>query len=84
MTLINGEEMDAVKLHGCRFEDRQLEILNTHFERLNEQNEAKDKWVKEYIDRTMPIKSHFWILLGSLSILSAFAAVMHYIDRIGL
>lgn len=74
--LVNGP------YHHCKFEDRQLEILNGHFERLNKQTEIRDEWVKEYIDRTMPIKSHFWILLGSLSILSAFAAVMEYIQRL--
>lgn len=66
----------------CRYEDRQLEILNGHFEKLNRREEAKDQWVKDYIDRTMPIKSHFWILLGSLSILASFAAVIHYIDKL--
>lgn len=74
-TKING------LMHNCRFEDRQLEILNKNFERLNKISETKEEWMKDYIDRTMPIRSHFWILLSSLSILAGFAALMQYINK---
>lgn len=70
-------------LHSeCRFEDTHLEELNRNFATLNRLSEDRDKWVKEYIDRTMPIKSHFWILIGSLSILATFATVMQYVEKI--
>jgi len=88
MSYINGNGGGMSEKHhenfnipNCRFEDRQLEILNNNFSVLNKQVEAKDKWVKEYIDRTMPIRSHIYILLASLSILSAFAAVMRFIEK---
>ena len=73
---LNGQYVD------CKFQDSHLEELNRNFATLNRLSEDKDKWVKEYIDRTMPIKSHFWILLGSLSILASFAAVIQYIDKL--
>lgn len=68
--------------YPCNFEKNHLEELNRNFATLNRLSEDRDRWVKEYIDRTMPIKSHFWILLGSLSILATFATVMQYVDKI--
>lgn len=66
----------------CKFKDAHFEELNRNFARLNEREAEKDRWTKEYIDRTMPIKSHFWILLSSLSILASFAAVIQYLDKL--
>lgn len=65
----------------CRYEDRDMQILNAHFEKLNEREKVKDEWMRDYVNKTMPIKSHYWILLGSLSILSSFAAIMQFIYR---
>lgn len=67
----------------CNFQAQAIEELNKNWATLNKREEERDKWVKEYIDRTMPIKSHFWILVGSLSVLGTFAAAMEYIQRIG-
>ena len=61
---------------------RQLERLNTLTEQRERAVEKQTQWITEYIDRTMPIKSHFWILLGSLSVLATFATVMEYIQRL--
>lgn len=76
---------DLGSLNGsgyCRYENTQLHVLNEHLKHLNKITEDRDEWIKGYIDRSMPMKSHFWILLGSLSILSAFAAVMRYLEKL--
>lgn len=75
--------MDETRIngYGCHYEDEQLKILNSNFEILNKQADAKDEWMKDYINRTMPIKSHFLVLMGSLSVLASFAAIIHYIDK---
>lgn len=69
----------------CKYEahnNQDLVRLNENWEKHLITTEKKDQWFREYVDRTMPIKSHFWILLGSLSLLSGFAAVMAYIQKI--
>lgn len=55
--------------------------LNANMKVVNDKVDTIGKWAASYIDRTMPIKSHFYILLGSLSILGTFAAVMQYLDK---
>ena len=62
----------------------QVERLNNLVEQREKAMREEQVWVKAYIDRTMPIRSHFWILLGSLSILSAFAAAIQYIQKLNL
>lgn len=54
--------------------------VRAHMDQQVKQNKLAYEWLVSYIERTMPIKSHYWILLGSLSILAAFAAVIKYID----
>lgn len=48
----------------------------------NQLHQDHANWFRGYIERTMPIKSHYMILVGSLSILATFAAAMKIIDRI--
>lgn len=58
---------------------RKIEVhMNTQI--VQYKNEAE--WMKKYIDRTMPIRSHYAILFGSLSILAGFAAILRYIDMV--
>lgn len=70
----------------CRYEPHDVQgslvKLNENWERHLEQTEAKDQWFREYVDRSMPVKSHFWILFGSLTLISAFATAMAYIEKI--
>ena len=63
---------------------KQLERLNELIQERERAMEKEQVWVKDYIDRTMPIRSHFWILIGSLSVLSAFAAAIKYIEKLNL
>lgn len=68
----------------CKFEkDISFEegVLR-NMEALNQYHERNDNWMRAYIDRTMPIKSHFLILLASLTILASFAAAIHFIDKL--
>ena len=59
-----------------------LNKLNDNWEKHLAQTERKEQWFREYVDRTMPVKSHFWILFGSLTLISAFATAMAYIEKI--
>jgi hypothetical protein len=59
----------------------EIRDLNANIKVVNDKVDTIGKWAASYIDRTMPIKSHFYILLGSLSILGTFAAVMQYLDK---
>lgn len=75
----------------CYYDHRHgvsLERLNDNFARLMDITEkrdawsqARETWMNEYVNRTMPIKSHFWILLGSLTILAGFAAAIEMIQK---
>lgn len=76
---VNGQDNYICKYkHNLSFE----EGLLRNMEALNQYHERNDNWMKSYIDRTMPIKSHYWILLGSLSILASFAAIIHFLDKL--
>lgn len=66
----------------CLFEDREISTLNQNFEKLNEIHEKKDAWMQNYVEKTMPIKSHFLILIGSLSVLAGFAALIRFIEKL--
>lgn len=73
----------------CLHDPLVMSEMIKQLERLNHLTEEREKvvaeqvsWMRAYIDRTMPIKSHFWILLGSLSILASFAAVIQYIQKL--
>lgn len=79
---LNGSSYCKFHDH-CKFQGTQMEVLNEQFKTLNSLTNTRDEWIREYVNHSMPIKSHFWILLGSLSILSAFAAIMRYIEKIG-
>jgi len=61
---------------------KSIELFNVNLKVTNEKVDTIGKWAANYIDRTMPIRSHFYILLGSLSILGTFAAVMQYLDKV--
>jgi len=58
--------------------------LNETLSKATQQNEIQHSWFRGYIERSMPIRSHYMILVGSLSVLAAFAAAMKIIDRVDL
>lgn len=67
-------------LPRCGYSEHQHALTERELKRLNDITEKRDVWTQKYIDRTMPIRSHFLILVSSLSILASFAAVMKYIE----
>lgn len=73
----NGLDREFCKAHESK---ELLKDLEAHMETQTKFLDAQTKWVNSYIERTMPIKSHFLILIGSLSILASFAAALKILD----
>lgn len=78
------KEVNGQDTYICKYKqsDSFEEGVLRNMESLNQYHERNDNWMRQYIDRTMPIKSHFLILLASLTIVASFAAVIHFIDKL--
>lgn len=79
---MEGNNLKSLTCYYDRRDVAHLEKLNENFARLLDMVEKREAWVQDYVNRTMPIKSHIWILIASLSIVASFAAAMEVIQRI--
>ncbi len=76
-----SRQSETLVFESLKRQEAQMEMITQTLVGLSKESQRSGEWIRSYIDRSMPMRSHFIILFGSLSILSGFAVAIKYGEK---